>query len=180
MQRLLPGSTLTYDASYPGSAEQLLAAIYAGGDLMLSQVSHISGLEPHMIQNWVARGYLPPPKLKRYTRRQLSRILLINLLRSVLSLERICRLLSYVNGHLDDESDDTVDDSRLYIWLLDCITVPEEEAEAAVDRCLQAYAEPFPGAGRRLGQVLEILVTAYRASEQKKRAEEQIAALDEW
>ncbi len=179
LQKVLPGSVLGYDAGYPQAAETLLGALFAGGNLMLSQVSNISGLESHVIQNWVARGYLPPPENKRYSRRQLSRILTINMLRSVLSLERICRLLSYVNGHLDDESDDTVDDTRLYMWLIDCISAPEAQTAAKIRHCLEEYAEPFPGAGQRLGQVLEIMVTAYRAAEQKQRAEELIGALDE-
>ena len=29
-------------------------------------------------------------------------------------MEKICGLLTYVNGHLNDESDDLIDDSELY------------------------------------------------------------------
>ena len=119
MRRTLPGAGIEIDDSLPGAADALLSALFLGGDLVLSQVCHISGLEAHMIQNWVARGYLPPPVNKHYSRRQLSRILIINMLRSVLPLDQICRLLSYVNGHLDDISDDTVDDSQLYLWLVE-------------------------------------------------------------
>ena len=178
MRKELPGSTLTYDDGYPRGAETLLDAVFAGGDLMLSQVSHISGLEPYVIQNWVARGFLPPPKNKRYTRRQLCRILLIRLLRGVLQLESIARLLSYVNGHLDDESDDTVDDGRLYLWLLDCLNAAPGEEEATLQKCLAEYEEPFPGARKRLEQVLRILVTASAAAEKQKLALELIEGLD--
>ncbi len=178
MRRDLPGSTLQFDDGYPRAAETLLDALFAGGDLMLSQVSHISGLEPYRVQNWVARGFLPPPKNKRYSRRQLCRILLIRLLRGVLQLESIVSLLSYVNGHLDDESDDTVDDSRLYLWLLDCLCAAPGEEEATLQRCLAEYEEPFPGARRRLEQVLRILVTASAAAEKQKQAQEMIEGLD--
>lgn len=179
MQRVLPGSTLHYDGSTPGSAEILLSALFVGGDLMLAQVSHISGLEPYVIQNWVARGFLPPPVSKKYSRRQLSRILIVHMLRGVLPLESIVSLLSYVNGHLDDVSDDTVDDSRLYIWLIQCICAPAGGEEEALRRCLEEYQEPFPGAARRLEQVLRIMTTAYAAAELKKKAQAMIDDLDE-
>ena len=174
MQRVLPGSTLQYDGSTPGSAEILLSALFAVGDLMLAQVSHISGLEPYVIQNWVARGFLPPPVAKRYSRRQLSRILIIHMLRSVLPLEEICRLLSYVNGHLDDISDDLVDDSALYMALV-ALT---EDDPPPIKTVLKDYREPFPGAQRRVEQVLEIMLLAYRAAMLKDEAQAYIGRLD--
>ncbi|MBR3554786.1 MAG: DUF1836 domain-containing protein [Oscillospiraceae bacterium] len=179
MRRELPGSTLRFEDEYPRGAETLLSALFAGGNLMLSQVSHISGLEPYMIQNWVARGYLPPPQNKKYSQRRLSRILIINMLRGILPLESIVNLLSYVNGHLDDESDDTVDDSRLYLWLIRCICAEPGGEEAALRDCLAEYQEPFPGAGRRLEQVLRILITAYAAAELKRKAQGMIDGLDQ-
>jgi len=178
MRKDLPGSTLGFEDTYPQGAETLMAALFAGGDLMLSQVSHISGLEPYVIQNWVARGFLPPPVGKRYSRRQLSRILIIHMLRGVLPLESIVSLLSYVNGHLDDVSDDTVDDSRLYVWLIECICSPAGGEEEALKRCIAEYQEPFPGAARRLEQVLRIMTTAYAAAELKKKAQAMIDGLD--
>ena len=178
MRRELPGSSLCFDDALPRGAEALMAALFAGGDLMLSQASHISGLKPYEIQNWVARGFLPPPVAKKYSRRQLSRILIVNMLRGVLPLDSIVSLLSYVNGHLDDISDDTVDDSRLYIWLIDCICAPPGGEEEALKRCLGEYQEPFPGAARRLEQVLRIMTTAYAAAELKKQAQTMIDGLD--
>lgn len=174
MQRQFPGSTLTYDSSLPGGAELLFSALFAGGDLMLAQVSHLAGLEPYVIQNWVARGYLPPPVNKRYDRRKLSRILIIRMLRSVLQIEEICRLLRYVNGHLDDTSDDLVDDSALYMALV-ALT---EEDPPSMEEVLSAYKEPFPGARRRVEQVLEIMVLAYRAAVLKEQAIAYLGTLD--
>ncbi len=178
MRRELPGSTLAFEDTVPQGAETLMAALFAGGDLMLSQVSHISGLRPYEIQNWVARGFLPPPVGKKYSRRQLSRILIVHMLRGGLPLESIVSLLSYVNGHLDDVSDDTVDDSRLYIWLIECICAPPGGEAEALRRCLEEYQEPFPGAARRLEQVLRIMTTAYAAAEMKKKAQAMIDGLD--
>ena len=174
MRRELPGSTLAFEDTFPQGAETLMAALFAGGDLMLSQVSHISGLEPYVIQNWVARGFLPPPVAKRYSRRQLSRILIIHMLRSVLPLEEICRLLRYVNGHLDDISDDLVDDSALYMALV-ALT---ENDPPPIKTVLKDYREPFPGAQRRVEQVLEIMLLAYRAAMLREEAQAYIGRLD--
>lgn len=52
-----------------------------------------------------ARVFSPAVK-KKYNRRQLSRIIIINMLKTALPMESICRILSYVNGQLDDESDE--------------------------------------------------------------------------
>lgn len=176
MRRKLPGCTLQVEDSAAGAAETLLSALFAGGDLMLSQVSHISGLEPHVIQNWVARGFVSPPRMKRYSRRQLSRIMIIHMLKTVLQLDEICRLLAYINGHLDDERDDIVDDAKLYMYLLEVIF---SDAQPDYDSLLADYHEPFPGARKRVEQVLRIMVTAYAAAELKEQAAGLIAGLDE-
>ena len=176
MQHKLPGSTLQVKDRVPEAAETLLSALFAGGDLMLSQVSHISGLEPHVIQNWVARGFVSPPRMKRYSRRQLSRIMIIHMLKSVLQLDEICRLLAYINGHLDDERDDIVDDAKLYMYLLRLIFSDEAPDYEAL---LEDYSEPFPGAKTRVAQVLGIMVTAYASAELKEQAAALIAGLDE-
>ena len=174
MQRILPGSTLHYDPAVHGSLENLFSAMFAGGDLMLAQMSHISGLEPYVIQNWVARDFLPPPVNKRYSRRQLCRVLIINMLRSVMTLDQICRMLTYVNGHLNDISDDLVDDSMLYIALVELTG----ESAPGIKDVLPDYREPFPGARRRVEQVLEIMTLAYRAVVYKEQALEYIGKLD--
>ena len=174
MQRILPGSTLHYDDSIPGAVENLFSALYAGGDLMLAQVSHIADVEPYVIQNWVARRFLPPPVRKRYSRRQLCRILIIRAMRSVLPIDDICRLLSYVNGHLDDISDDLVDDAELYMALVELTG----DDPPPVSRVLPDYREPFPGARRRVEQVLEIFTLLYRASVIKGQALEYMGRLD--
>ena len=75
---LLPGSTIEVELSHPGVADRLLAPMFIPGGLVLSQVAEITGLAPHTIQNWVKRGFVPPPRGKRYARDQLSRLLIIN------------------------------------------------------------------------------------------------------
>ena len=121
MRDVLPGTTVEADLRRPDAADMLLSPLFLTGGLMLSQVSQLTGLEPYVIQNWVKRGFVSPPERKKYSRRQFCRILFINMLKDVLQLEKICQLLSYVNGALADESDDLVDDSYLYTCLVACL-----------------------------------------------------------
>ena len=98
---LLPGTTVEADLSQPHAAEKVLHPLFLPGGLMLSQVARLTGLEPYVIQNWVKRGFVSPPERKKYSRRQFCRILVINMLKDALQLEKICKVLSYVNGDLD-------------------------------------------------------------------------------
>ena len=114
MNWVLPGTVIEAKLEDADRAQELFRSMFLPGGMVLGQVSNLSGLEPYMIQNWVKRGFLSPPKGKRYSLRQLCRILNINMLRGALPMEKICGLLTYVNGHLNDESDDLIDDSELY------------------------------------------------------------------
>ena len=143
---------------------------------MLSQVASITGLEPYIIQNWVKRGFLSPPQSKRYSLRQLCRILSINMLKGVLPMERICGMLAYINGQLDDEGDDIIDDSQLYFMFVKLAAHARELDQtgawkAAIDRVLQDYQEPIPGARERIARVLRIMLIAYVAARMKEEAE---------
>ena len=94
---------------------------------------------------------------KKYNRRQLSRIIIINMLKSALPMESICRLLSYVNGQLDDESDDIIDDSVMYLIFLRLAAAnrdvwPPQGLHDALDAVLAGYQglAPAPGTGWRM------------------------------
>ena len=177
MQWILPGTVLKAEAEEAGNVEALFAPMFLAGGMVLSQVSSITGLEPYIIQNWVKRGFLSPPQNKRYTLRQLCRILNINMLKGVLPMERICGMLGYINGQLDDDSDDTIDDSKLYFMFVRLAAhareIDQSQAwQTAIDRVLQDYAEPIPGARDRIAQVLRIMLIAYVAARMKDQAEE--------
>ena len=62
MMGTLPGTTVETDLSRNDAAEALLSPLFLAGGLMLSQVSQLTGLEPHVIQNWVKRGFVSPPR----------------------------------------------------------------------------------------------------------------------
>ena len=185
MTKRLPGTTVEADLRRPDAADALLSPLFLTGGLMLSQVSQLTGLEAHTIQNWVKRGFLAPPERKKYSRRQFCRILIINMLKDVLQLEKICALLSYVNGQLDDESDDLVDDSYLYscavrlIGLMDSNPAAEEaEVDAWCGHVLSDYGEPAPGARERVKAVLRVILTAYLAADRKPGAEAPLARVN--
>lgn len=180
----LPGTMLSVDADRPQAAEEVFSSLFLAGGLVLSQVTQVTGLEPYIIQNWVRRGFLAPPKQRKYTRRQLSRILMINALKSTLSIEQICKLLSYINGALDDEGDDTIDDTELYgAFMLVAGSVQkhgltsESEMNRLIADGLKDYKESIPGAKERIEQALRIMITAWRAAQLQTKAQSMMNAL---
>lgn len=180
----LPGTVLSVDADRPQAAEEVFSSLFLVGGLVLSQVTQVTGLEPYIIQNWVRRGFLAPPKQRKYTRRQLSRILMINALKSTLSIEQICKLLSYINGALDDEGDDTIDDTELYgAFVLVAGSVQkhgltsESEMNRLIADGLKDYKESIPGAKERIEQALRIMITAWRAAQLQTKAQSMMNAL---
>ncbi len=184
MNWTLPGTVLQIDAERPESAEETLSAMFLTGGLVLSQVTQLTGLEPYIVQNWVRRGFVSAPKQRKYTRRQLSRILIINALKNALSIDQICQLLSYVNGALDDEQDDTIDDTELYnaFVVLSCAVETNgfpawDEIGPLLERSLPNYREPVPGAKSRVQEVLRIMLTAWRSAQLKDDAQRMLRAL---
>lgn len=178
----IPGTVLPAGPAETEHIEDLFASMFLGGGMVLSQVANITGLEPHTIQNWVKRGYLTPPIKKRYTQRQLCRILIINMLRAALPLERICGLLQYINGHLDDESDDLIDDSQLYFLFVKLAVYHRQMKnaqgrDAYLDKILSTYEEPVAGAKDRVEKVLQIMLTAWAASQLRQTAENMVKEL---
>ena len=89
MQWTIPGTVLQADEQDAEHIEAIFQPMFLAGGMVLSQVAIITGLEPYIIQNWVKRGFLSPPQNKRYTLRQLCRILIINTLKGVLPMDRM-------------------------------------------------------------------------------------------
>ena len=180
----IPGTVLTAEHTDAALIEQQFRAMFLGGGIVLSQVAGITGLEPYAIQNWVKRGFLTNPQQKKYTLRQLCRILNINMLKSALPMEEICGLLQYINGQLNDESDDLIDDSQLYFLFLRLVVhhrqmnTPDRR-DALITDALSDYAEPIPGAKERVTKVLRIMLTAWAAAQLRQRAETMVKQLKE-
>ena len=61
MNCILPGTVLEMDRGEADQAEAKISALFLAGGMVLSQVTDLTGLEPYTVQNWVKRGFLPPP-----------------------------------------------------------------------------------------------------------------------
>lgn len=183
MNWTIPGTVLTIQRQDAAKIEEQFRSMFLGGGIVLCQVTAITGLDAYMIQNWVKRGFLSKPQQKRYTLRQLCRILNINMLRGVLPMERICGLLSYINGALDDESDDIIDDSELYFIFTRLAAQARdfdslEQWDQAIDTVMADYAEPIPGTKERIEKVLRIMLTAWVATRMRQEAEAMLDQLN--
>ena len=102
MNWTIPGTTLTDSRDNADHVEEMFHSMFLAGGMVLSQVSSVTGLEAHTIQNWVKRGFLAPPINKKYDLEQVCRIITINMLKGALPLEKICSLMQYINGDLTD------------------------------------------------------------------------------
>ena len=183
MDYTIPGTALTAKAEELGHTEERFRSMFLGGGIVLSQVAAVTGLEPYTVQNWVKRGFLPKPENKRYSLRQLCRIININMLKDALPMEKICGLLSYINGHLDDESDDLIDDSVLYFLFVRLAADHRrmnnpQGRDAYLAELMASYDEPAPGARARVEQVLRIMLTAWAAAQLRHRAEQMVQELE--
>ena len=184
MEWIIPGTVLKADRTQATQLRSQFEAMFLGGDLVLSQVSGITGLEPHQVQNWVRRGFLTPPEKKRYTLRQLCRIININMLKGVLPIEKVCSLLGYINGQLNDESDDIIDDSALFFMFVELAARVKElydrdSAEQLLEQSLEDYKEPYSGAKQRIKNALRIMLTAYLAERMRQEAEKMLNEVKE-
>ena len=182
MQWNIPGTVLMANEQETEHMEETFRAMFLGGGMVLSQVAAVTGLEPYTIQNWVKRGFLPPPQHRKYSMGQLCRILNINMLKNTLSLETICGLLGYINGKLDETSDDIIDDAELYFLFVRLAARAKQLDDPAVwkqamEDALGDYQEPVPGARARIEKTLQIMMTAWIAARARQKAEQMLQEL---
>lgn len=175
MQWIIPGTVLSAQREEADLIENQLNSMFMGGGIVLSQVAAITGLEPYTIQNWVKRGFLSAPVKKRYSLRQLCRILNINALKNVLHMDQIVGLLGYINGNLEDESDDIIDDTQLYCMFVRLAArvrelYSSEDRDTLLEHALQDYTEPVPGARERVKKTLCVMLTAFLAARMAQEA----------
>ena len=184
MEWTIPGTVLTGQREDVEHSIRQIEGMFLGGGMIRSQMASVSGVEPHDIQNWVKRGFLPSPVNKRYSCSQFCRIVIINMLRTAMPMEQICSLLGYVNGRLDDSSDDLIDDTVLYFMFLRLAARARhiggrENWDTAIDDILKDYSEPIPGAKKRIDQVLRIMLTAWFGVQTIRKAGQMLAELKE-
>ena len=112
--------------------------------------------------------------------------MIINMLRSCIQLDKIAFLIRYVNGSVDDRSDDIIRYSTLYDYIcrvLDKLTSEEglehdiSNLRTYVKEVTAEYEEKVTGARKRLTNALEIIVVAYYSAIMKRYSEEKLEAL---
>ena len=154
--------------------------------VMLSQIRAVSGIDGSTLQNWTKRGWVENSVSKKYNINQVAHILIINMLRGCLQLEKIAFLIQYINGSVSDRSDDIIPDSQLYDYIcriLDGLTAKQGVSMSVIDAMIQEtimdYKEPVDGAKKRLYQALQVIVTAYYAATVKHQVDRQLGRLIE-
>ncbi len=182
---LIPGTRLLKsDMGDVTGLEFLSKIFFISEGVMLSQIREVSGIDGSTLQNWTKRGWVANARLKKYNIDQVAHILIINMLRSCIQLDRIALLLQYINGQIDDKSDDIIRDSVLYDYIcriLDRLMKQDVCSMASIkDVILEQiadYEEVMPGARNRLANALEIIVVAYYAALIKRRSDEMLTDL---
>ena len=183
---LIPGTVLNRKSMGNVTGIEFLNKIfYISDGIMLSQIKEISGIDGSTLQNWVKRGWVENSKLKRYNVDQLAHILIINMLRNCMQLDKIAFLIRYVNGSVDDRRDDIIRDSVLYDYIcriLDKLMRDEngctfETLRKCIEEVTADYEEKVSGASRRLTNALEIIITAHYASVLKMHTDTKLSEL---
>ena len=182
---MIPGTRLKKnDMGNVTGLEFLSKVFYISEGVMLSQIREVSGIDGSTLQNWTKRGWVANARLKKYNIDQVAHILIINMLRSCIQLDHIAFLLQYINGRVDDTSDDIIRDAVLYDYIcriLDALTREDVASKATIKAVIgeqiSDYEEAMPGARDRLATALEIIVTAYYAALIKKSSDEMLAHL---
>lgn len=176
---LIPGTKLYRSEMGGVTGLEFLSKIFFISDgVMLTQIREISGIDGSTLQNWTKRGWVGNSKYKKYDINQIAHILLINMLRSCMQLDKIAFLIEYINGDVDDRSDDIIEDSVLYDYvckILDKLMTYDicslGSIHDAIEQEISGYEEVMPGARERLVNALEIIVVAYYASLVKKHSD---------
>lgn len=184
MQNTFPGTTVEITKLEQGSSRVLFDGIFATGGVTLSQVCIITGLEYYMIQNWVKRKYVSPPVKRVYSRAQLARIIIINMLRESLNIERIANLIKVIGGVLDDDSDDLISDDELYHRYVDMVAdegvalTNEASVRAAARKAVEDYPESPTDSKEKLTRIIEAMYYAHSAAKLRDAADAILASLE--
>lgn len=179
MNRIIPGTTLKFTEQAREAAFTVISPVLeATGGLTLSQLSKLTGLEGSTIQNWIKRRWVSSTKGKKYSEQQVLRILLINMLRGAMKLEDIVKLMRYVNGDVEDTSDDIIDEIILYNILCKIIFTAEDEnafdtesLKMLISRELKVTEKNIRSDEEKLYKAMYVMILAYRSAYLKSEME---------
>ncbi len=182
---LIPGTRLKKNEMGNVTGMEFLSKVFFISEgVMLSQIREVSGIDGSTLQNWTKRGWVANARLKKYNIDQVAHILIINMLRSCVQLDKIALLLQYINGNINDKSDDIIRDAVLYDYIcriLDTLMHRDicsmSSIKDVINEQIADYEEAMPGARERLANALEIIVVAYYAALIKRRSDEMLTDL---
>lgn len=183
---LIPGTILRRkDMGDVTGMEFLKKIFFISSGVMLSQIREISGIDGSTLQNWTKRGWVANSKLKRYNIDQVAHILIINMLRDCMQLDRITFVIRYINGNVEDNTDDIISDSLLYDYICrildrlldDDATYDISSLRSCISEVTADYEEAVSGARKRLDQALEIIIAAYYAALIKRYSDHMVEEL---
>lgn len=173
----IPGTQLTVDTLDEAHVSAVLDTLFLSGGLVLSQVIALTGIEEHTIQNWVRRGFVSAPVSRKYSKRQVCRLIIIQMLKDILPIGSITGMLSYINGSLSDESDDRIRDDLLYLRFISALADNPDGSKDARTSALRSV-EKMDGltkdTANRLINVLETMLHTYYAKEERDLADQLI------
>ncbi len=179
----IPG-TVIYKKDMDGSTglEFLEKIFFLKEGIPLSLVRDISGLDSSTLQNWVKRGWISNTVNKLYSINTFARIIIINMLRDTMQLARISYILAYINGNVDDRSDDIIPESKLYDYICKITDKLLGEATLCDDAMLHNLINELiddddlnhniPDAKARLVSALEVIIIARYAAIVRYHADE--------
>ncbi len=178
VQRFIPATTMKFSEEARNSAFSVISPILeATGGLTLSQLSKLTGLEGSTIQNWIKRGWIASTKGKKYSEKQVIRILLFNMLRGSMTFEKIAQLMTYINGDVEDTSDDIIADITLYNILCRIIFTAEDEGAFTTESVQELISREISANSSeitdpvKLRKAMYVMVMAYRSACLKDEAE---------
>lgn len=182
---MIPGTILRKSDMGNATGLEFLNKIFFIADgVMMGEIRSISGIDTSTLQNWVKRHWVENSRLKKYDIDQVAHILIINMLRSCMQLDRISFLIRYINGNIETKGDDIIRDSILYDYIcriIDRLTendcVPVQKVRQYISEVISDYEEKIGGARKRLENALEIIIVAYYASLMKQRADAMLEEL---
>ena len=178
----IPGTVLDAERLHGVTGEEFIDKIFYVTDrIMLSQIREITGIDGTTLQNWVKRGWVDSPSKKTYSKEQLARILLINMMRDTLQLSHIMSLLKYMEGN-DDEG--KISECSLY----DCVCKVLKAVSGAnggginglddiIIEELTAFSDLPTEKKKRILVGVRIIVVSYYATTMKATAEYMLSAI---
>lgn len=179
-----PGTTIEVRKITQGSSRNLFEGLFTTGGITLSQVTIMTGLEYYLIQNWVKRGFLTSPKKRVYSKEQFARIIIINMLRESLQIDKICGLIHIIGGDLEDTTDDLISDDELYHLYVDMLSdesinlTDEESVIKASEKIVANFESPYPQASKKLAKILRVMYYAHESVKIRDVAGEILSTLE--